>query len=166
MKFFMENFIITLNYLTNYSDKPEQITKTKWNLNSLTFLHFNSKMKQFSLSNILYQLFLSQAKMGHLQIYHSQVKVNQINLGIFKKLNKITNSVRNILGAHKQSSAEDGKPWFCHDLDCPAFKTIEKIYVGDNNETEIEKRCYGETEWVRTGSSGKKSGTSKTLIAF
>jgi|ERR1712157_218002 len=67
-------------------------------------------------------------------------------------LNKIHKSVKEVMGI--KSEREDGKPWFCHDLDCPAFKETRKISV--NDDLVIEERCYPETNWVQTSMEGSR----------
>lgn len=69
---------------------------------------------------------------------------------------KVLKTVKHIFGAKTERT--DGKPWFCHELDCPSFKKIKDIPI--DSDTVIEERCYGETDWVRTGmsSSEKKIG--------
>ena len=82
-------------------------------------------------------------------------------------LNKIKNSINEVVG--DKSAPADGKPWFCHELDCPEFKTVRKIVVkkGDDEEdVTIEERCYPQTTWVKTALDGDKDDISKLFSCF
>ena len=71
-------------------------------------------------------------------------------------LNKIKQSINQVIG--DKSTRADGKPWFCHELDCPEFKTVRKIEVknDDGDDVTIEERCYPQTNWVKTSMDGSK----------
>lgn len=72
---------------------------------------------------------------------------------------KIKNSVRHFIG--DKSERADGKPWFCHELDCPQFKKVhDYTYMGEN----IEERCYPQTEWVRTEGTAEHGTKFRTLF--
>jgi len=75
-------------------------------------------------------------------------------------LNKIKQSINQVIG--DKSVRADGKPWFCHELDCPEFKTVRKIKVknDDGDDVTIEERCYPQTNWVKTSMDGKKDDMS------
>ena len=78
-------------------------------------------------------------------------------LNIFQNtLNKIKQSINQVIG--DKSTRADGKPWFCHELDCPEFKTVRKIEVknDDGDDVTIEERCYPQTNWVKTSMDGSK----------
>jgi len=67
-------------------------------------------------------------------------------------LGKLHKAVKEVVG--DKSEREDGKPWFCHDLDCPEFKVVRNITV--NDDLVIEERCYPETTWVQTAMNGDR----------
>jgi len=73
---------------------------------------------------------------------------------IFKKaLNKIKKVANEVVGMKQTREEGDTRPWFCHDLQCPEFKTIREIKVPDSDMV-IEERCYKETNWVQTAGEG------------
>jgi len=61
-------------------------------------------------------------------------------------LNKIKKSATHVLGVKKVY--KEGRPWFCHDLDCPEFVTKKKF-------GKFEERCYPKSMWVMTAMQGK-----------
>jgi len=80
---------------------------------------------------------------------------------IFKNtFNKIKQSINQVIG--DKAERADGKPWFCHGLDCPEFKTVRKIDVKDDDgdDVTIEERCYQQTNWVKTSMDGNKDDMS------
>lgn len=44
----------------------------------------------------------------------------------------------------------DAKPWFCHDLECPAFTTVRNV------SAEVQQRTYEPAKWVSTVVKGVK----------
>jgi len=80
--------------------------------------------------------------------------------GIFKSVANMLRKntfIKKFVGMKTERA--DGKPWFCHELDCPSFTTIRTIKVDD--DMAIEERCYDKTEWVQTTQDGDKKATSK-----
>ena len=81
---------------------------------------------------------------------------------IFKNtFTKIKQSINQVIG--DKSERDDGKPWFCHELECPDFKHVRKIDVknDDGDDITIEERCYPQTNWVKTSMGGNKDDMSK-----
>lgn len=76
-----------------------------------------------------------------------------------KNILKKNKFVKKFVGIKTERS--DGKPWFCHDLDCPNFRTVRKMTV---DEVEIEERCYEVTEWVRTTQDGDKKSSKYSVF--
>ena len=77
------------------------------------------------------------------------------------KLSKIIkyskNTVLEILGTKKPG--KNGQPWFCHELDCPIYKLVNKT-------DDYEERCYPETTWVMTSMQGKHRGKTRKYTIF
>lgn len=82
---------------------------------------------------------------------------------IKNSIKKLKNSVKEAMETKSPEMTVNGKPWFCHDLDCPAFKPVQTIVV--DKDTTIYERCYEESVWARTESTGKKdSSASKGMF--
>jgi len=60
-------------------------------------------------------------------------------------LNKIKKTATHVLGVKKVY--KEGRPWFCHDLECPEFVT--------KKFGKFEERCYPKTTWAMTSMQGK-----------
>jgi len=67
---------------------------------------------------------------------------------IFKSVvSKVLGEQEDSVLPEQNDVSTDEKPWFCHDLGCPAFKVIQK-------EKEYELREYEMTSWVTTALTG------------
>jgi hypothetical protein len=59
--------------------------------------------------------------------------------------------VISLLGALAYAHAQDTKPWFCHDLDCPTYKMVKNL-----TDINIEYRSYQAGKWASTVVTGVK----------
>eukprot|EP00878_Enallax_costatus_P025074 GHUV01026795.1.p2 GENE.GHUV01026795.1~~GHUV01026795.1.p2 ORF type:complete len:258 (-),score=42.49 GHUV01026795.1:1099-1758(-) len=56
-----------------------------------------------------------------------------------------------LLGVVACVHAQDTKPWFCHDLDCPKYKLLKNL-----TDIDIEYRSYQPGKWASTVVTGVK----------
>jgi len=76
-------------------------------------------------------------------------------------IGKIKSKVHYIFGGKKENA--DGRPWFCHDLMCPSYKTMGQF---TEKKDGFEERCYPETTWVMTESEGPHGETTSFKPMF